>query len=144
MRLEPLCAMDLEYVGGFHLATPYGSESGAGWGVGVGQVTGERLSGTAQWSNHPERRGDGTMLPNARGVITAEDGAEILFSLAGRTVWLDRDGEHVGRQLLMTLFESGHERYSWLNNTVCVAEGVIDPERLTVHLEVDLCLSGLI
>jgi hypothetical protein len=110
-------------------------------GVGGGRVEGERLSGTAQWSNHPQRRGDGAMLPNARGVITTDGGAEVLFSLTGRTVWLDRDGGQVGRQLLMTLFESQDERYSWLNNTVCMAQGVIDPERLSVHLEVEICLS---
>jgi hypothetical protein len=135
--------MDLEYVGGFHLATPYGNESGPGWGMGAGRVHGERLSGTAQWSNHPQRRGDGAMLPDARGVITTEDGAEVVFSLTGRTVWLDhRDGQ-AGRQLLMTLFESDDERYAWLNNTVCMAQGTADPERLLVHLEVDLCLSDL-
>jgi hypothetical protein len=143
MRLEPLCVMDLEYVGGFHLAMPYGNESGSGWGVGGGRVQGERLSGTAQWSNHPQRRGDSAMLPNARGVIATEDGAEVLFGLTGRTVWLDRDGGQVGRQLLMTLFESADERYAWLNNTVCMAQGIADPERLIVHLEVELCQSDL-
>jgi hypothetical protein len=28
------------------------------------------------------------MLPNLRGVITTGDGAEVIFELAGRTVWL--------------------------------------------------------
>ena len=143
MRLHRLCAMDLKYVGGFHLARPYGDESGLGWGLGDGTVSGEQLSGDVHWSNQPRRRGDGAMLPDARGVITNADGAEIFFDLTGRTVWLERDGSRVGRQLLMTLFESEDDRYSWLNNTVCMAEGVIDPETLVVHFEIHLCESEL-
>jgi len=135
--------MDLQYVGGFHMARPYGNESGLGWGVGEGTVEGELLSGAVQWSNQPRRRGDGTMLPNARGVITTGDGGEVLFDLTGRTVWVEREGERVGRQLLMALFESEDERYNWLNNAVCMAEGVIDPETLIIHFEIHVCQSDL-
>jgi hypothetical protein len=133
--------MDLQYTSAFHVATPYGNDAGLGWGVGAGTVMGERLAGVAEWSNQPDRRGDGTMLPNVRGVITTKGGAEVFFSLTGRTVWVDREGSREGRQLLLTLFESEDDRYSWLNNTVCVAEGVIDPELLVAHLEVGLCIS---
>ena len=143
MRLEALCAMDLHYVDGFHLATPYGGESGLGWGVGAGTVTGERLAGTAQWSNQPARRGDGTMLPNARVVITTADGAEVFVDLTGRTVFVEQASGLVGRQLLMALFESADEQHAWLNGTVCVAEGVIDAERMSMHLDVFLCVSEL-
>ena len=83
------------------------------------------------------------MLPNARGVITGPDRADIFFDLTGRTVWVDRGGSQVGRQLLMALFESEDERYSWLNNAVGMAEGVVDPEKLVVHFEVHLCESEL-
>ena len=144
MRLEPLCALDLKYVGGVHLARPYGNESGLAWGVGEGTATGERLSGKARWSNHPRRRGDGAMLPNARGIITTGEDAEVLFDLTGRTVWVERGSETVGRQLLMTLFESADERYAWLNNTVCISEGVINPETGVIHIEVNLCTSELV
>jgi hypothetical protein len=143
MRLESLCVLDLKYVGGVHLVRPYGNESGLAWGVGEGTVTGKRLSGKAQWSNHPRRRGDGAMLPNARGVITTGEGAEVLFDLTGRTVWVERGSETVGRQLLMTLFESADERYAWLNNTVCISEGVIVAETMVIHIEVNLCHSEL-
>ena len=144
MRLEQICVIELTYGGsGFHMARPYGNESGLGWGIGEGRVSGERLSGTVQWSNQPQRRGDGTMLPNARGVITTDDGAEVLFDLTGRTVFVELNGESAGRQLLMTLFESEDERYSWLNNTVCIAEGKIDVN-LVVHLEVHRCHSELV
>jgi len=140
MRLEELCALDLQYSGDFHLVLPYGNESGLGWGIGVGTATGDRLTGRAQWSNHPRRRGDGAMLPGVRGVITTDDGAEVMFELKGRTVFVQRDGERVGRQLLMVLLESEDDRYAWLNNTVCMAEGIIDD---TVHLVVHLCTNEL-
>ena len=140
MRLEPLCSLDLQYAGDFHLARPYGSEAGTGWGRGEGVAHGDRLAGTMTWSNHPARRGDGVMLPAVRGVISTDGGAEILLDLNGRTVWVERDGQQVGRQLLMVLLESEHDDYRWLNNTVCLGEGVVDPERLTSHIEVFLCL----
>jgi hypothetical protein len=143
MRLEPLCRLDLHYTEAFYLARPYGNEAGTGWGRGDGTVSGERLAGTATWSNHPTRRGDGAMLPNARGVVTTEDGAEVLFDLSGRTVWVQRDGHEVGRQLLTVLFESEHETYAWLNQTFCAGEGVIDPETMTSRIEVFLGVSEL-
>jgi hypothetical protein len=144
MHLDRLCSMDLKYTSDFHLVRPYGNESGLGWGVGNGTVTGEQLSGDVQWSNQPRRRGDGVMLPNARGIISTRDGAEIIFDLTGRTVFVDRGGETVGRQLLMTLFESEDERYVWLNNKVCMTEGAIDPGTLTAHFEIYICESDLV
>jgi len=86
MRLEPLCAFDLHYTSDFHLARPYGNESGTGWGVGDGRVTGERLTGTAQWSNQPARRGDGdgAMLPNARGVVATDDERRTILELMAK------------------------------------------------------------
>ena len=144
MQIELLCTMDWTYTGDFHLGRPYGNESGLGWGIGRGTVTGDRLAGEVQWSNQPWRRGDGSMLPNARGVITTPDGAEVFVDLTGRTVFVERDGQTVGRQLLMTLFESQDERYAWLNNKVCITEGAINPEQLSAHFEVYVCESDLI
>ena len=143
MHLTPLCSMDLRYTSDFHLIRPYGNESGAGWGIGEGTVTGQRLSGGIVWSNQPQRRGDGAMLPKVRGVITTAEGGQVFCDLIGRTVFLARDGATVGRQLLMTLFESEARQYAWLNNTVCMTEGVMDPETGTAHFEVHICESDL-
>ena len=143
MQLTPLCQMDLSYTDGFHLLRPYDGESGLGWGVGTGTATGERLHGAVQWSNHPTRRGDGAMLPSARGVITTHEGPEVIFDLSGRTVWVDSGGVSTGRQLLMALFEAEEEPYTWLNDTMCVVEGGIDPLTLVVHLEIHECRSDI-
>ena len=81
------------------------------------------------------------MLPNARGIVATDDGAEVVFDLTGRTVFVDRDGEEVGRQLLLVLLESEDGRYAWLNNAVCVGEGVISAETLTMHMDVFQCIG---
>ena len=141
VKLDRLCTLEIAYSGAFHVVRPYGNESGAGWGRGEGVVSGDRLAGTVEWSNHPSRRGDGTMLPNARGVITTEDGAEVLFELTGRTVFIDREGEEVGRQLVRLLLESEADDYRWLNNTVCICEGRYDPTAAAAHIEVFICSS---
>jgi hypothetical protein len=75
------------------------------------------------------------MLPAVRGLIETDDGAEVVFDLTGRTVWVDRDGVSSGRQLLLCLFESVDATCLWLNNTVCIVEGA------TSHLVV--CRAGL-
>jgi uncharacterized protein DUF3237 len=144
MKVEPLCVLELRYTGDFHLVRPYGNESGSGWGIGDGTVSGDRLSGSFRWSNHPTRRSDGVMLPNVRGVITTDDGAEVFCTLTGRTVFVERDGGEVGSQLLMTLFESEDSRYSWLNTAVCMTEGIIDPKTRISHFEVFTCTNDLV
>ena len=83
------------------------------------------------------------MLPNVRGVITTADAAEVFVDLVGRTVFVERDGASVGRQLLMTLFESEAEQYGWLNNTVCMTEGMLNPTAGTAHFEVHICGNDL-
>jgi hypothetical protein len=145
MHLERLTTLELAYVGDFHYVTRTDGTSGVGWGRGEGTASGERLGGTVQWSNHPSGRADGAMLPGARGVISTDDGGEVLFDLTGRTVFVEVDGETVGRQLLMTLFEADadDERYAWLNHTVCMTEGKIDPVRKTMRLEVHVCHPDL-
>jgi Protein of unknown function (DUF3237) len=136
MRLSHLCTLKLSYVGKVHLLRPYGNESGAGWGIGEGTVSGDRLSGSMRWSNHPGRRGDGTMLPGVRGFIQTPDEAEVMIEMSGRTTF---DGSGIGHQLLFALFESADPSYTWLNNVICVAEGRIDPATTESRIEVHLC-----
>lgn len=85
MHLDKLCSIELRYLDA-HFPKPYGDESGPGWGIGEGTVSGERLSGTLKWSNHPSLRSDGVALPDFRGVISTADGAKVLVSFTGRTV----------------------------------------------------------
>ena len=138
MRLEHLCDMELAYQGDFLLVRPYGGEEGTAFGSGVGTVTGAKLQGSVRWVNHPHRRSDGAMLPDAHGVIQTDDGTVVMFSLRGRTVFTP---EGAGRQLLATLFEAEDERYQWLNSTFCVLEGLID--KGIMQARVYACISEL-
>ena len=139
MRLEHLCDMDLGYTTEFFLVQPYGGEEGSAYGEGDGTVTGDSLRGTARWSNHPHRRSDGSMLPNTRGVIETPDGARVIFDLEGRTIW-SKDGNTGGQNLAVT-FEAEDERYRWLNNVLCVGEGVVDAEKMRAYIGVYKCVN---
>jgi hypothetical protein len=59
--------------------------------------------------------------PNLRGLITTQDGASVLAELRGRTIF---EGDE-GRQNLVGWFESNHGSYRWLNDLVCIVEGLI-------------------
>lgn len=145
MRLELLCEMQLVYdkIDGkqdFVLIRPYySSEEGSGFGAGTGKVTGEKLSGTVRWVNHPHRRSDGTMLPNLHGVITTHDGASILVTMEGRTIF----PTPTGNQLLTATFEAEADAYRWLNSIYCVLEGVIDLSTGEFNTRVYRCINEL-
>jgi hypothetical protein len=138
MRLEPFCQMDLAYQDGFALVKPYGGEEGTGYGVGDGSVSGG-LVGTVRWANHPHRRSDGRMLPDAAGEIRTTDGDLVMFRLTGRTVFREFGGVRKGGQLLSCLFETSVERLAWLNDALCVVEGIID-DKLRLKLAVFACV----
>jgi hypothetical protein len=146
MQLEYICDMELVYreeplyANKFLLVRPYGGEEGSGYGEGDGTVTGPRIQGSLRWVNHPHRRSDGTMLPDAHGVIVTHDNALILFTLQGRTVF--EQGQ--GKQLLSVIFEAEAESYRWLNATFCVLEGLIDSARLQMRARVYACRSDLV
>ena len=137
MRLEHLCDMELVYQEApgmgqkVLMVRPYSGQEGSGYGEGDGTVTGPQLQGKLRWVNHPHSRSDGVMLPSTHGVIRTNDGATILFSLQGRTV--------AGKQLLLTTFESADKQYQWLNQAMCLLEGVIDAERLAMRARVYVC-----
>lgn len=63
----------------------------------------------------------------------------------GRTVFrVDEKGEQKGGQLLWILFESADERYLWLNDALCLIEGVIDALTMRIKFKVYACLNELI
>lgn len=140
MRLEPLCEMELGYEGGFFVMTPYGEREGSGYGDGRGRVTGERLAGSVRWSNHPHRREDGVLVPDAHGVIETDDGARVLFHLGGRSRPIE--GSPTLRAIVSpATFEAEDDRYRWLNDVIAVGEGVIDFETLRLRMRYYRCVE---
>jgi len=79
------------------------------------------------------------MLPSARGVIETPDGAHVVFDLKGRTIFSE-DGATGGQNLAVT-FEAEDESYRWLNDVLCVGEGVIDAEKLRAYIGVYTCVN---
>jgi len=127
VRLEPLFLLTMRYTEGAW-ARPFGEAEAVGFGQGEGTVTGDVFRGTARWANFPRRREDGIWTPNLRGVITTDDGAEILVSMHGQSVQEDTPGG-VGRAILVRLeLLTEHEDYRWLNTSFLVGEGEIDEE----------------
>lgn len=144
MRLDPLCELEAAYRESsfgqkFVLMKPYGNEGGSAYGELDGTIQGEKLRGALRLTNHPRRRSDGAMLPDANGLIKTHDDALVLVSMQGRTV----PTEAGGRQLLSVLFETDDERYKWLNNTVCVLEGTFNPKTMSMRAKIYSCVSDL-
>ena len=51
--------------------------------------------------------------------------------------------QRLQQPLLTVLFESEDPRYAWLNGTVCVGDGLIDPVAVTARIEVFTLTSEL-
>jgi hypothetical protein len=143
MLLEHVCDMELAYEGAFTLVQPYESQEGAGFGVGTGTVSGDRLAGQVRWVNHPRCRSDRAMLAQAHGRITTEEGVDILFSWQGRAAPRGAGQPRPGRQVLAALFEAEDARYQWLNHLVCVAEGRLHPDTFRLELRIYACVPEM-
>lgn len=142
MQLAYLFEFELDYRGGFFVLTPYGEREGSGYGDGRGRVFGERLNGALRWSNHPHRREDGVLMPDAHGVIETDDGARVLFHLTGYSHPVE--GAPKLRKIVSpATFESDDERYRWLNDVVAVGEGVFNFETLQLRLRYYACIGEL-
>ena len=146
MRLEELSVFEWSYdqdirvaAPGYVLLSSYDSQEGAAYGEGRGSASG-RIQGSVVWSNYPRRRSDGRMLPDVRGLVTTRDGASLVFELRGRTIF---EGDEPGRQNLVGWFETDHPDYVWLNDVVCIAEGLI-AEDGTMRLHVYAGIHELI
>ena len=138
MRLEPLCDFELAYTTEFVLVQPFGTEEGAAYGEGDGSVRG-RVNGSVRWVNHPRRRSDAAMLPEADGLITTDDGSPVVFRLRGRT---PTTGAASGAQLVCVEFVAGPP-HDWLNLVFAVGEGRVDFETLRALIRVFECVHEL-
>ena len=132
MRLGHLFDLDLRYEGEYVVVRPYGGLDGVGYASGTGRATGPRIEGAVRFSNNPRIRGDGVLLADLAGAIATDDGAQIVFSLAGlgRKDANDRSFNVV---LAMTL-ESDDDRYAWVNDALCIAEATVVGRRVEMHV----------
>ena len=136
--------MELGYDGRFQLVRAPEGGQGMGWGEGEGVARGPRLSGEVKWTSHAHRRSDGVMLPAGEGIVRTDDGATVLFEMRGRTVTLQKERGEKGGQLLHFSFETGDDRYAWMNRAMFVAEGVVDPGSLKLVLGIHECVNEML
>ena len=81
-----------------------------------------------------------TRIASIGGILRTNEDAFVLFTFAGRTL-PERDGKR--RQLLALLFETDEERYSWLNDAVCVLEGIISPVTGEMQARIYECIADM-
>ena len=137
--MSDISSLDVEFL--FHLhatldapAVVAGGPQGTRVIVGIngGTVTGPRVNGTvahlgADWLT---MRADGTAQLDVRALIHTDDGAVIHTHYRG----IMAPGENGPRITTAPLFETGDERYSWLNGVQAIAVGA--PGQGTVDYDV--------
>ena len=122
MHLKPLYSVRFRYSAGWavELTGPAGKEEQHFYlaeGVCIG-----RIAGRFRGANHPRRRTDLTFKPDFQGAIETEDGAEIIFDCQG----YGRAYPAGGRQIVAAAWHSSaDQRYSWLNDAICVGCGEV-------------------
>lgn len=124
MRLEPLYRVTFTTPESWavELDGETGTE-GQSFLIAEGRTEG-RLSARYRGANSPRRRVDGTLTPDFRGALEADDGATILFAWDG----LARLADDGTRQLLGSMTHvSDDERYRWLNDRLCAVAGEVRP-----------------
>jgi hypothetical protein len=123
MRLEPLYRI--------RWTTPEAwSIEGQSFFLAEGRCEGA-VAGRFRAANSPRRRGDGTLLPDFRGVVETDDGAVLMIALQGylRT---EREGR---RELVGSMTHvSDDERYAHLNDVVCAVGGEVGPSGVVVEV----------
>lgn len=134
MELAPLCEFEVR------LRTPHylpGTPAGTRmiFEAESGEVRGERLRGTlagqctADWLVMGP---DGTGTLDVRALIRTDDDALVYIHYLGRTDL--SGGPETGVVRAAPLFETGDERYAWLNRVVSVAKGRLEEGRLTYQI----------
>lgn len=103
--------------------------------VASGSFEGERLRGTmhgtstADWLTIGP---DGTATLDVRSVLRTEDGAFVYLHYSGRVDV--SNGPGTAPMYAAPLFETGDDRYRWLNKVQAVAKGVLDGHTLTYEV----------
>ena len=133
MQLVPLFRMTSVLRKPLVLAgTPVGTRSI--FEVESGTIDGDRVRATAKGQSGADWvliTPDGTGMVDVRALVETHDGALIFIQYHGRT---DLSGGGRAPIYSTPRFETGDERYAWLNRIQAVAKGVLD--RLTLTYDV--------
>jgi hypothetical protein len=141
VRLEHLADLELRYDSDPTVVRPFDGPGGTGYGTGTGIARGPALTGRVRWTNVADFRADDVGLPRIDGVISTDDGAELVVSLRGYAV-PDASG---GRSTTYAVtFLASDARYQRLNTVLAVAEAtIVDPASMTLRARVFECVNEL-
>jgi len=122
MQLAPFYTVRFRYPKAWdaELSGPGGTEQ-QNFLFAEGTCTG-RLSGRFRGANHPRRRADHSFAMDFQGFIETDDGATVIFDYQGygRAYPIGR------RQVVGAAWHlSDHDRYRWLNDSLCVIAGEV-------------------
>ncbi len=97
-----------------------------------GHFEGARLRGTVDNSGGDwvTLRADGSVKLDVRVILHTDDGADIFVRYEG--IGVRTDGTL--RIVTAPLFETGDERYAWLNNVQAVARGISAGDKVTYEV----------
>jgi hypothetical protein len=121
MELALLGAVKLTYTS--LEALDFGN-GGQVYGTMVGSIAGDRLSGALHLTNLAHRRPDNVNEPALRGLLTLQDGARVWVELDGIAIL--RPEDQTRAFITSCRFQTGDDRYKWLNSLFGVLEGVLD------------------
>jgi len=125
VRLEPLYTVRFSYPEHY---LSRGADT-LGLFFAEGRAEGQ-VNGRFRGLNHARLRSDDVYVPDFHGVIETDDGALLAFHLRG----LARKNDY-GREVTGTIVHNtGSERYSRLNDAVCVLAG--EARRNDIRIEV--------
>jgi hypothetical protein len=132
VRLEPLYRLRFDYPKSWsmELKGEGGSEE-QHLLLAQGRAEG-RIAGRFWGTNFPRRRTDRTFVSNFQAVIETPDPATILVECRGfgrrRSPEYDRLSPGRRQWVATVTHLSDHERYRWLNDSVCVGTGEVRPK----------------
>jgi len=126
MRLEPLYRLSFRYPEEWGVAIGDDtSRAGQFFFIAEGRCSGN-VAGRFRAANHPQRRADGTFLPDVHGVIETDDGATIVLDMRG----YGRAYPVGARQVVVAITHvSDHPAYTRLND--CMSVGCGEVRRLS-------------
>lgn len=137
IELVPLCEMVVELLPSLNVGTgPAGSRSvGA---ISAATVTGERLNATLAGPSAADwlvRTGSIGVI-DARLTLRTHDDALIYMTYGGR---LSLSGSNAMVAYSSPVFETGDERYAWLNGVQAVAKGKVEMSADGARLVYEIC-----
>jgi len=130
-HLKHLFDMELQYSLEAVECAPIGLKEGKIIGGGDGSVEGSGIKGTVLWSNYENTVREGFCKVQIPGTIQTYDGEEILFEARGMTINQDNPQSSEWSTAGVFHFDTGSEKYEWLNSVLAVYEGELSME--TAH-----------